>query len=145
MSSIDDLKSGKLAISSLLINKNIVIIYFEVLEDSLEKRGTLNQIKAKIRSEIFSSLEDNNDQIPKLPHENLLINELIREYLEFNDYKFTNSVFMKGYLFYLVLLIFIISSKTIFLLETGQPTHLLSKDLVITELGLKDTQVSKQM
>ena len=111
----------------------------------MEKRGTLNQIKAKIRSEIFSSLEDNNDQIPKLPHENLLINELIREYLEFNDYKFTNSVFMKGYLFYLVLLIFIISSKTIFLLETGQPTHLLSKDLVITELGLKDTQVSKQM
>ncbi len=48
-----------------------------VLEDSLEKRGRLNQIRAKIRSEIFSSLEDNNDQIPKLPHENLLINELI--------------------------------------------------------------------
>ena len=56
-----------------------------VLEDSLEKRGRLNQIRAKIRSEIFSSLEDNNDQIPKLPHENLLINEIIREYLEFNE------------------------------------------------------------
>ena len=55
------------------------------MEDSLEKRGRLNQIRAKIRSEIFSSLEDNNDQIPKLPHENLLINEIIREYLEFNE------------------------------------------------------------
>jgi lisH domain-containing protein FOPNL len=79
----------------LFSNKN-KLFQKTVLEDSLEKRGRLNQIRAKIRSEIFSSLEDNNDQIPKLPHENLLINELIREYLEFNEYKFTNSVFIKG-------------------------------------------------
>ena len=66
------------------------------MKESLENRGALNQIKAKLRAEIFTSLEDNNDQIPKLPQENLIINELIKEYLEFNEYKYTSSVFLKG-------------------------------------------------
>ena len=33
---------------------------------------------------------------PQLPHENLLINELIRDYLEFNGYKYTCSVLLAG-------------------------------------------------
>ena len=33
---------------------------------------------------------------PPLPHENLLINELIRDYLEFNRYKYTCSVLLAG-------------------------------------------------
>ncbi|KAH0632069.1 hypothetical protein JD844_020130 [Phrynosoma platyrhinos] len=55
-----------------------------VLKDTLEKRGTLGQIKARIRAEVFNALDDQSEPRPSLSHENLLINELIREYLEFN-------------------------------------------------------------
>ena len=33
---------------------------------------------------------------PELCRENLLLNELIREYLTFNDYKYTSSVLLTG-------------------------------------------------
>ncbi|NXF90584.1 FOPNL protein, partial [Eubucco bourcierii] len=63
-----------------------------VLKDTLEKRGALGQIKARIRAEVFNALDDQSVPRPSLSHENLLINELIREYLEYNKYKYTASV-----------------------------------------------------
>ncbi|NXS08695.1 FOPNL protein, partial [Neodrepanis coruscans] len=63
-----------------------------VLKDTLEKRGALAQIKARIRAEVFNALDDQSEPRPALSHENLLINELIREYLEYNKYKYTASV-----------------------------------------------------
>ncbi|XP_052536076.1 centrosomal protein 20 isoform X2 [Tympanuchus pallidicinctus] len=63
-----------------------------VLKDTLEKRGALGQIKARIRAEVFNALDDQSEPRPPLSHENLLINELIREYLEFNKYKYAASV-----------------------------------------------------
>ncbi|XP_059979905.1 centrosomal protein 20 isoform X3 [Lagenorhynchus albirostris] len=63
-----------------------------VLKDTLEKRGVLGHLKARIRAEVFSALDDESEPRPLLSHENLLINELIREYLEFNKYKYTASV-----------------------------------------------------
>lgn len=33
---------------------------------------------------------------PKLSNENLIVNELIREYLEYNGYRHTLSVFLPG-------------------------------------------------
>ncbi|XP_010177600.1 PREDICTED: lisH domain-containing protein FOPNL, partial [Mesitornis unicolor] len=62
------------------------------LKDTLEKRGALGQIKARIRAEVFNALDDKSEPRPPLSHENLLINELIREYLEYNKYKYTASV-----------------------------------------------------
>jgi hypothetical protein len=56
----------------------------------------IDKLKAKLRAEIFTVLEDPTLEKPKIPHENLLINELIKEYLDFNGYKYTNSVFTKG-------------------------------------------------
>lgn len=53
-------------------------------------------MKAKLRAEIFEILEDNSYEKPRISQENLLINELIREYLEFNHYKYSKSVFLKG-------------------------------------------------
>ncbi|XP_077172852.1 centrosomal protein 20 isoform X2 [Paroedura picta] len=67
-----------------------------VLKDTLEKRGILGQIKARIRAEVFNALDDQNELRPPLSHENLLINELIREYLEFNKYKYAASVLVAG-------------------------------------------------
>ncbi|XP_068942646.1 centrosomal protein 20 isoform X2 [Petaurus breviceps papuanus] len=63
-----------------------------VLKDTLEKRGVLGHLRAKIRAEVFNALDDQGEKPPHLSHENLLINELIREYLEFNKYKYSASV-----------------------------------------------------
>uniref|UniRef100_A0A4W2DXY3 Centrosomal protein 20 n=1 Tax=Bos indicus x Bos taurus TaxID=30522 RepID=A0A4W2DXY3_BOBOX len=63
-----------------------------VLKDTLEKRGVLGHLKARIRAEVFNALDDESEPRPSLSHENFLINELIREYLEFNKYKYTASV-----------------------------------------------------
>ncbi|XP_058290050.1 centrosomal protein 20 isoform X5 [Hylobates moloch] len=67
-----------------------------VLKDTLEKKGVLGHLKARIRAEVFSALDDDREPRPSLSHENLLINELIREYLEFNKYKYTASVLIAG-------------------------------------------------
>ncbi|XP_036404737.1 lisH domain-containing protein FOPNL [Megalops cyprinoides] len=62
------------------------------LKETLEARGVLGQLKARIRAEVFKALDDQSETRPTLSHENLLINELIREYLEFNKYRYTASV-----------------------------------------------------
>lgn len=72
------------------------LLMVTVLKDTLEKRGALGEIKARIRAEIFNALDDQSEPRPPLSHENLLINELIREYLEYNKYKYTASVLIAG-------------------------------------------------
>jgi lisH domain-containing protein FOPNL len=66
----------------------------DVLKETLEENGVLSQIRAKIRAEIFNTLNDNPVNKPELSNENLLINELIREYLTFNNYSHTLAVFL---------------------------------------------------
>ena len=72
MASLDDLKS--------------------VLKETLEQRGVLGEIKSKIRAEIFTALDNDTIGKPKLSNENLIINEMIREYLEYNKYYNSLSV-----------------------------------------------------
>ncbi|KAM9057733.1 centrosomal protein 20 isoform 1-T2 [Megaptera novaeangliae] len=85
-----------------------------VLKDTLEKRGVLGHLKARIRAEVFNALDDESEPRPSLSHENLLINELIREYLEFNKYKYTASVLIA---------------------ESGQPIVPLDRQFLIRELN----------
>ncbi|MEQ2268396.1 Centrosomal protein 20 [Xenotaenia resolanae] len=66
------------------------------VRETLESRGVLGQLKARIRAEVFSALDEHRGARPSLSHENLLINELIREYLEFNKYRNTASVLTAG-------------------------------------------------
>ncbi|XP_056662180.1 centrosomal protein 20 isoform X3 [Monodelphis domestica] len=81
-----------------------------VLKDTLEKRGVLGHLRAKIRAEVFNALDDQGEKPPPLSHENLLINELIREYLEFNKYKYSASVLAADPLFWIIVLIHIAKS-----------------------------------
>jgi lisH domain-containing protein FOPNL len=67
-----------------------------VVAETLEHRGVLNQLRARIRSEVFRALDEQSEPHPPLSNENLLVNELIREYLDFNQYKYTTSVFLAG-------------------------------------------------
>ncbi|XP_052052021.1 centrosomal protein 20 isoform X4 [Apodemus sylvaticus] len=85
-----------------------------VLKDTLERRGVLGHLKARIRAEVFNALDDDREPRPSLSHENLLINELIREYLEFNKYKYTASVLIA---------------------ESGQPVVPLDRQFLIRELN----------
>lgn len=63
-----------------------------VLRETLEQKGVLNEVKAKIRAEIFTALDSENVGKPPLSNENMIINEMIREYLEYNKYYNTASV-----------------------------------------------------
>lgn len=65
----------------------------DALRDALERRGILNNLRASIRSSVFSAMEDQEDAQPPMPGENIVINELIREYLAFNNYNHTLAVF----------------------------------------------------
>ncbi len=56
----------------------------------------MGQIRARVRAEVFSALQDPTGDRPELSSENFIINELIREYLEFNKYKYTQSVLHAG-------------------------------------------------
>merc|ERR1712093_196543 len=59
-----------------------------------DSRGVLGKVKAQVRAEIFSALDDDEAQRPELPKSNVIINELIREYLEYNQYHHTLSVLL---------------------------------------------------
>lgn len=65
----------------------------DALREALERRGVLNTLRANVRSEVFQAMEDVDEAPPSMTGENLVINELIREYLAFNNYKHSLSVF----------------------------------------------------
>jgi lisH domain-containing protein FOPNL len=54
----------------------------DALKETLESRGKLNEIRAMLRSSIFEAIETDDKPKPKLSDENLIINELIREYMK---------------------------------------------------------------
>lgn len=64
----------------------------KLVRQNLDSRGVTQELKARIRSEVFNALEDKTLTKPPLSNENLMINELIREYLSFNKYKYSESV-----------------------------------------------------
>lgn len=96
----------------------------DALRGELEERGILNQVRALMRKSIFEAIESDNKPKPKLSDENLLLNELIREYLQFNNYLNTNSVFMA---------------------ESGQPINALDRNIIAKELNITEDASSKKV
>lgn len=64
------------------------------IKEILVENGTINKIKAEIRESIFKAIETNDTPKPKIPEENLIINELIREYFNYMGYHHSSSVFL---------------------------------------------------
>ena len=93
------------------------------LKETLEQRGVLNQIKAIMRQEIYDSIENDDNPKPPLSNENLIINELIKEYLDYNNYLHSSSVFQS---------------------ETGQPKDALNRDTISKELNIIESEQNKQ-
>jgi len=54
----------------------------DALKESLEEKGILGQVRAMMRSAIYEVIETDDKPKPKLSDENLLINELILEYMK---------------------------------------------------------------
>jgi len=94
---VADLKTASLtAQACTILLYKCVLVHCTVVRDTLENRGVLGQLRARIRAEVFSALNDPTDSRPEVSRENFLINELIREYLEFNHYKYASSVLTAG-------------------------------------------------
>ena len=62
------------------------------LKETLIKEGILNKIKAEMRQEIYNFIDKDNEPKPNLTKENFIINLLIKEYFDYNNYSFSSSV-----------------------------------------------------
>ena len=62
------------------------------LKETLIKEGILNKIKAEMRQEIYNFIDKDNEPKPNLTKENLIINLLIKEYFDYNNYTFSSNV-----------------------------------------------------
>ncbi|KAK3242011.1 hypothetical protein CYMTET_48275 [Cymbomonas tetramitiformis] len=97
----------------------------DALREKLELNGVLGKIRSQIRGEIFKALDEREGfPIPELSNENLLINDLFREYLIFNGYRSTLSVFLA---------------------ESGQPKLSLGRIFMSTQLHHQDDANSSKL
>ena len=62
------------------------------LKETLIKEGILNKIKAEMRQEIYNFIDKDNEPKPNLTKENFIINLLIKEYFDYNNYSFSSNV-----------------------------------------------------
>ena len=92
------------------------------LKETMIKRGILNKIKAEMRQEIYDALDNDDNPKPKLTRENFIINELIKEYFNYNDYNYSSKVFQS---------------------ETGQIKNNLNRNELAKELNLIEGENNK--
>lgn len=62
------------------------------LHSTLHYKGTISKLTSMVRAEVHSCLDLDSIPPPTLPNENLIINELVLEYLKFNGYGHAASV-----------------------------------------------------
>ncbi|CAN0378823.1 unnamed protein product [Ectocarpus sp. 12 AP-2014] len=96
----------------------------QALVENLEHRGVLGKLRAKVLAEVFHTLEGPQEGVLPTPlsNENLLINELVRDYLSYNGYANALGVFMA---------------------ESGQPIERsLDRGFIRDELGLSERRGS---
>lgn len=127
-----------------------------------------------MRTEVIKLLDcssKENKKIVKPSHDIILLNELVREYLDWMGYKYSSTVFIAGILCYFREYIYIytymchhikndnrncIKCKIIFLLkfcdiknnvisECDLPKHSLDRTLLAQSLGVKDNEKSRNL
>ena len=85
---------------------NPTLEIINALKETLQRTGTLDTIRAQLRADVFQCITEclpslsasksapsTQSSLPAPPIENILINEIIAEYLAFNGYQHTLSVF----------------------------------------------------
>ena len=94
------------------------------LKETLEQNGVLNEIRAKMRKSIFEAIESDDKPKPKLSNDNLIINALIKEYLDYNNYLHTSSVFQA---------------------ESGQPKDKIDRNFITNQLNIIENNQSQKV
>ncbi|XP_039223844.1 centrosomal protein 20 isoform X2 [Crotalus tigris] len=94
------------------------------LKEALARRGALGQVRARVRAEVFAALDDPGEPRPAAPRETLLLNELIREYLQFHRHN---------------------ASASVFLAESGQPEIPLDREFLAKELHVVEDPSSRSV
>ena len=92
---------------------------YKSVKESLKEKGFLDKMSAEVRTEILQVLkgEQRRHNPPaELSTDNFVINELIKEYLEWNHYNQTSDVLS---------------------LETGQPRQRISRDDLENTINIK--------
>jgi lisH domain-containing protein FOPNL len=97
------------------------VLIYETVVALMKEKGAFSKITAEIRAEVFHLLtrDAEHDQSVPVCRENFIINELIREYLQFNGFEQTLSVFVP---------------------ETGQPREPLNRDFLAHSLKVSMQQ-----
>ncbi|KAJ8667353.1 hypothetical protein QAD02_009015 [Eretmocerus hayati] len=95
---------------------------------SLEADGELSQMKAEMRTKIMKLLEgtqkSSKSNQPKSPQEVLILNEMIREYLDWMGYKYTSTVLVS---------------------ECDLSKQPLDRSLIAKDLGTTETDKTKEL
>ena len=94
------------------------------LKETLEQKGVLNQIRGIMRQSIFEAIQSDDNPQKNLSNDDLIINELIKEYLSYNNYLHSLSVFQ---------------------VETGQPKNKLNREFIAHELNIIESNSSRQL
>ena len=94
------------------------------LKETLEQKGVLNQIRGIMRQSIFEAIQSDDNPQKNLSNDDLIINELIKEYLSYNNYLHSLSVFQA---------------------ETGQPKNKLNREFIAHELNIIESNSSRQL
>ncbi|KAH1016018.1 hypothetical protein HUJ04_007305 [Dendroctonus ponderosae] len=91
----------------------------QAIRESLQKDGILGRFKGEIRAAVINVLNKNSDpgDAPEIPQETKLINELVREYLAWNGYLYTEQVMAA---------------------ESYQTGERLTRDVLTTKMGVLD-------
>lgn len=86
---------------------------FLAVKESLIKDGHLNKFRAELRAAVMSVLSGKKEgrtqrgqgeksqqkgrpRPPPIPEETLILNELIREYLDWNGYRYSEQILVAG-------------------------------------------------
>lgn len=77
-----------------------IIIYLAAVKDSLTRDGHLDKFKAELRAAVINVLNNStgvpNQKPPELPTDTKIMNDLIKEYLEWNGYRYTEQILSAG-------------------------------------------------
>jgi len=95
---------------------------------SLEEDGALGRFKAEMRTEVMRLLDDssksNRNRNVERPRNVVLMNELIREYLDWMGYKYTSSVLIS---------------------ECDLSKQPLDRSFLLQDLGVRDNETTKKI
>ena len=85
------------------------------IRDELERSGKLRSMRAELYHTLFDQTTHPDDPAPDLTADRLLLNDLVREYLDFSGYHHAAKVLLA---------------------ESGQPTEPLQRDYLAEKLNL---------